>query len=614
MTNTVRIKRRAAGGAAGAPASLANAELAFNEQDDVLYYGKGTGGAGGTATSALAIGGPGFAVSLSGSYANPVWITSLAASKLTGTVADGSIASALTGKTYNALSLTANTTGFSVAGGTTSKTLTVSNSITLEGTDASTLNIGTGGTLGTAAFATIANYALLASPAFSGTPTVPTAAADTNTTQVASTAYVLGQASSTSPVMSGTAAVGTSLRYARADHVHPVNTSLAPLASPALSGTPTTPTAAVDTSTTQIASTAYVLGQASAVTGTALGVAQVGTSLRYARADHVHAMPTLSQVGAPTTAVSLNSQRITNLADPTSAQDAATKSYVDSVAQGLDVKASVLTATTANIALTGLQTIDGITVAANDRVLVKDQTTAAQNGVYLAQSGAWTRASDMDVWGEFVSAFFFIEQGTTQADSGWVCTVDPGGTLGTTSVTFAQFSGSGSYQAGAGLTLTGNILAVGAGTGITVNADDVALAGQALAVHNLATNGLIARTGAGAVAARSIATSGTGISVSNGDAVAGNPTLSLSAALSTFGGFTPAADQLPYYTGAAAAALATLSSFGRSLIDDADAAAARTTLGLGSMATQASTSVSITGGSITNLTTFDGVTIDGGTF
>lgn len=718
MANTLRIKRRAAGGAAGAPASLANAELAFNEQDDVLYYGKGTGGAGGTATTVLAIGGPGFAVSLTGSYANPTWITSLAASKLTGTVSvsqggtglgtytvgdivyasgaaaltalagptaatkrfltstgtgtvaqapawgsivDGDLPTALTGKTYNALSLTANATGFSVAGGTTAKTLTVSNSITLSGTDASTLNIGAGGTLGTGAFATIANYAPLASPGFSGTPTTPTAAADTNTTQIASTAYVLGQASSTSPAMSGTAAVGTSLRYARADHVHPTDTSRAPLASPGLSGTPTAPTAAVDTNTTQIATTAYVIaqgylksatasstyaplaspgltgtptattavadtnstqiattayviGQASAVAGAALGTAATGTSLRYARADHVHAMPTLSQVGLPTAAVSLNSQRITNLAEPTNAQDAATKNYVDSVAQGLDVKASVVVATTANITLSALQTIDGISVVANDRVLVKNQTAPAENGVYLAQSGAWTRATDMDAWTEFVSAFFFVERGTTQADSGWVCTVDPGGTLGTTAVAFAQFSGSGSYQGGAGLTLTGNIFAVGAGTGITVNADDVALTGQALALHSLATSGLITRTGAGTVAGRSIATSGTGISVSNGDGVAANPTLSLSAALSTFGGLTPAADQLPYYTGAAAAALTTLSAFGRSLIDDADAATARTTLGLGSMATQASTSVSISGGSITNLTTFDGITIDGGTF
>jgi hypothetical protein len=103
--------------------------------------------------------------------------------------------------------------------------------------------------------------ALLASPAFTGTPTAPTAAVDTNTTQLATTAFVVGQAASTNPIMDGSVAVGTSLRYARADHVHPTDTSRAPLASPGLTGTPTAPTAAVDTNTTQLATTAYVVGQ-----------------------------------------------------------------------------------------------------------------------------------------------------------------------------------------------------------------------------------------------------------------------------------------------------------------------------------------------------------------
>lgn len=106
---------------------------------------------------------------------------------------DGDLPSALTGKTYNGLSLTSNATGFQVAGGTTAKTLVVQNNLTLAGTDGSTLNIGSGGTLGTGAYATIANYAVLASPTFTGTPAAPTAAVDTNTTQLATTAYVMGQ-------------------------------------------------------------------------------------------------------------------------------------------------------------------------------------------------------------------------------------------------------------------------------------------------------------------------------------------------------------------------------------------------------------------------------------
>ena len=105
----------------------------------------------------------------------------------------------------------------------------------------------------------LAAKANLASPTFTGTPAAPTASADTNTTQVATTAFVVGQAGSSTPVMNGTAAVGTSLRYSRQDHVHASDTSRAPLASPAFTGTPTAPTAAVSTNTTQVATTAYVM-------------------------------------------------------------------------------------------------------------------------------------------------------------------------------------------------------------------------------------------------------------------------------------------------------------------------------------------------------------------
>jgi hypothetical protein len=136
--------------------------------------------------------------------------------------------------------------------------------------------------------ADIAGKSNLASPTFTGTPLSTTAAADTNTTQLATTAFVVGQAGSATPVVDGTAAVGTSLRYARQDHVHPTDTSRAALASPSLTGTPLSTTAAVDTNTTQIATTAYVVAQAASATPLVDGTAAVGTSLRYARADHVH--------------------------------------------------------------------------------------------------------------------------------------------------------------------------------------------------------------------------------------------------------------------------------------------------------------------------------------
>lgn len=173
---------------------------------------------------------------------------------------------------------------------------------------------------------------------------------------------------------------------------------------------------------------------------------------------------------------SMGGNRLTNVSDPVADGDAANKGYVDSVAQGLDAKASVRAATTTNIAsLNGTMTIDGVALAAGDRVLVKDQTIASENGIYVVSAGAWTRATDMDESDEFASAFTFVEEGTVNADSGWVCTTDEAVTVGTTPITWAQFSGAGSIEAGAGLTKTGNTLDVGAGDGIVVNPNDVAV-------------------------------------------------------------------------------------------------------------------------------------------
>jgi hypothetical protein len=200
-------------------------------------------------------------------------------------------------------------------------------------------------------------------------------------------------------------------------------------------------------------------------------------SLRTLGAGAAQAMPgnrTLDAIAAPVAPLNLNSQRITSLADPTGAQDGATKNYVDLTAQGLDAKGSVRAASTgANLTLSGTQTVDGVALVAGDRVLVKDQTSIPTNGIYVVQAGAWTRALDMDVWTEVPSAYTWVEQGTTNADSGWVCTSDQGGTLGTTNITWVQFSGAGQITAGAGLTKTGNSLDVGAGPGITVNPDTI---------------------------------------------------------------------------------------------------------------------------------------------
>jgi hypothetical protein len=129
---------------------------------------------------------------------------------------------------------------------------------------------------------------------------------------------------------------------------------------------------------------------------------------------------------------------------PSNSTDIANKAYVDTVAQGLDTKASVVAGTTANITLSGAQTIDGIAVVATDRVLVKNQTAPADNGIYIASATAWSRAPDMDTWAEVPGAYVFVETGSTLADTGWVCTSNAGGTIGVTAITWAQFSGAGS--------------------------------------------------------------------------------------------------------------------------------------------------------------------------
>lgn len=172
--------------------------------------------------------------------------------------------------------------------------------------------------------------------------------------------------------------------------------------------------------------------------------------------------------------------------------DAATKAYVDSVAQGLDIKASVRAATTANITLSGTQTIDGVEVVAGDRVLVKNQTTATQNGVYVVASGAWARAVDFDTADKVSGgAFLFVEEGTIGADTGWVVVSDGPLTVGTDTIAFTQFSGAGAFTAGAGLTADGTTFNVVAADGtIVVNADSIQV-GE-IANANVAANAAIA--------------------------------------------------------------------------------------------------------------------------
>lgn len=195
----------------------------------------------------------------------------------------------------------------------------------------------------------------------------------------------------------------------------------------------------------------------------------------------------LNLVFVPASDMDFGGVRLMDCADPTATYDAATKNYVDNVASGLDAKPSVRVATTANLVgfapstATAPNVVDGVTLVQWDRVLVKDQTTPKDNGIYTVNTvgtganGVWVRVQDMDVWAEIPSAYTWVEAGTTNADTGWVCTADAGGTLGTTAIPWTLFASASALIAGLGLQKTGNKIDVGAAVsgGIQVNLDDI---------------------------------------------------------------------------------------------------------------------------------------------
>ena len=663
MANQIRIKRRASTGSAGAPASLLNAELAYNEADNILYYGFGDNGSG-VATSVVAIAGSGNGVTLAGTQTITGDKTFSGVLDTTGTFKiDGVEVTASAAEINHLVGVTSG-----VQGQIDAVADDVSNLVSLSGVAVDSTDLGafTGGTITDGKNVKEALQELETALEGSNSDAVDlrtlsgTADGDTDLgtfsggviTDNSTTKTALGEleaaieanevhidnAATLSGVAKDEVDLGTFTGTTIADD-QTVKQALQALETALEDGSGTltaddSNTAAFASGTVTISGDTGISTTASgnelkidlddtAVTAAAYGAAdsvptytvdQQGrlTAAADVSIDILHTQVsdfdagvqtnTLDSLAQPVASVALNNQRITGLADPTGDQDAVTKSYADALVTGLDVKESVRAATTASITLSGTQAVDGINLAAGDRVLVKNQTDGTQNGLYdVVDGGAWTRSADADNTpsGEVTSGMYtFVEEGSTNADAGFILQTTGTITLGSTSLTFVQFTGAGQISAGAGLAKTGNTLDVGTAdvTRIVVNANDIDLAthGTSGTYNGLTVDAY------GRVSSFVQPTTLAGYSISDAQP--------LDATLTALAGVTVAADKLIYATGDDAFATTDLSTFSRSLLDDADAATARGTLGLGSIATQDASTVAITGGTI------DNVVFDGGTF
>jgi hypothetical protein len=243
--------------------------------------------------------------------------------------------------------------------------------------------------------------------------------------------------------------------------------------------------------------------------------------------------------GTLTGSVNFGGLTATNLATPVNSTDVANKAYVDAAINGLSWKNEALVATTANISLTGEQTIDGV-LTSSSRVLVKNQTTASQNGIYISNASAWTRASDAATTAQLDNATLYVMQGTVNAATGWTQTVaNP--VIGTSNITFVQFSGSGSYSAGTGISISSNTIS---------NSGVLSITGTTNQVTASASTGAItlslpsAVTISGAVTAGSFAGSGSGLTsipnsaLTNSSITIGSTAIALGVTSTTLAGLT----------------------------------------------------------------------------
>ena len=328
-------------------------------------------------------------------------------------------------------------------------------------------------------------YAPLASPALTGTPTAPTASAGTNTTQLATTAFVTGAVNTAASGNVATASKWATPRnltltgdatgvLSSVDGSSDVSASLTLATVNSNVGTfgvsASVPTITVNGKglITSVSHTAIAIDATQLTTGTlpnarvsASNVTQHQASLTILESQITDGSILARVGGNETISGTWSFNNPVTGADPTGPTHFATRQYVDNITTGLDFKKSVIAATTANITLSGTQTVDGVGLVAGDRVLVKNQTNATENGIYDVAAGSWVRSSDANntpINEVSAGMYCFVEQGSVNADTGWVLTTDGTITLGTTNLTFVQFTGLGQITAGNGLTKSGSTI------------------------------------------------------------------------------------------------------------------------------------------------------------
>jgi hypothetical protein len=338
----------------------------------------------------------------------------------------------------------------------------------------------------------------------------------------------------TSPSVSGLTLSDSSIVFegATADDFETTLTVTDPTADRTITFPDSTGTVALTSDSITVGNTAITIGGSST---SLAGLTEVviddltidGSSITAAAGDNsVNLVPT------GTGTVDVASKRITNVATPTGTNDAVNKGYVDAVKQALDIKDSVRAASTENITIADDlnvgDSIDGVTLADGDRVLLKDQTDASENGIYIAGETP-ARSPDAGITGEVTPGMFvFVEEGTINADNGYVVTTDGTITLGTTDIAFAQFSGAGQIDAGDGLTKSGNTInAVGTADKISVAADAIDIASTYVGQSSITTLGTIT-TGTWNGTTVGVQYGGTGLAtVTSNGVVLGNGTSAL---------------------------------------------------------------------------------------